>query len=98
MSPTEDFARLHAIISGFVQRVGFRQFAILRARHLGLVGWVMNRTDGTVELVAEGERKDLEALIAHLKRGPTYAQVKQVRVEWRDPEGNFDSFDVRIAE
>lgn len=98
MSTEKGRARAHAIISGFVQRVGYRQFAIHRARHLGLVGWVMNREDGTVELVAEGERGKLEQLISHLERGPAYARVEQVQVRWGHPEGELASFDVRFVE
>jgi acylphosphatase len=98
MSDTEDLARIRAIISGFVQRVGFRQFAILRARHLGLNGWVMNRPDGSVELVAEGDREQLEALIESLERGPTYARVERVQVTWEEPQGDLDAFAVQFAE
>ncbi len=53
--------RLHAIVEGHVHGVGFRAFVIRRASSLGVTGWVRNRWDGTVEVVAEGERPDLES-------------------------------------
>ncbi len=53
-------ARLHAEVFGEVQGVGFRAFVLRRAMGLGLTGWVRNRFDGSVELIAEGSRVALE--------------------------------------
>lgn len=60
----------------------------------GLSGWVRNRSDGTVECVAEGERSALEGLLVDLRRGPGGADVSHVDVEWEDPEG-LRGFSVR---
>ena len=57
-------ARLHAYISGRVQGVGFRFLAQHVARMLGLTGWVQNLYDGRVEVVAEGQRQQLEQFLA----------------------------------
>ncbi|TMG57453.1 MAG: acylphosphatase, partial [Chloroflexi bacterium] len=54
--------RLHAVVRGDVQGVGFRYYVQRKARQLGLPGWVRNNDDGSVELVAEGERDALEQL------------------------------------
>ncbi len=57
----------HVIFSGRVQGVGFRFTARDRARSLGIVGWVKNLPDGSVEMLAEGEEADLVELLAQLK-------------------------------
>lgn len=87
--------RLHAIISGRVQGVGFRHNTVLTARRLDLVGWVQNRPDGTVELVAEGPNEALQELLAFLHQGPRAARVEAVQTDWQPPSGQFDTFKVR---
>lgn len=56
-------------ISGRVQGVGFRYAALQRARKLELVGWVQNKSDGTVELEVEGEKVQVNAYVEELKSG-----------------------------
>ena len=84
-----------AIISGRVQMVMYRDFALRHARALGLSGEVKNLPDGTVEVYAEGPKGALEELIAHLKKGPLLAKVGDVRVEWVEPSEAFESFSIR---
>ena len=62
--------RLDATVRGRVQGVGYRVFALREAMALGLDGSVANLGDGSVRVVAEGPRRDLEALLALLARGP----------------------------
>lgn len=69
---------IHLIIHGRVQGVGYRAFAERSARMLGLTGWVRNRRDGTVELVARGNAAQLAALKIACARGPMAASVKQI--------------------
>src|SRR6202043_2745297 len=69
--------RLHGVVHGDVQGVGFRYFLMREAQHLGLCGWVRNRDDGTVEFVAEGERADLERLKEAAEHGPSRALVQR---------------------
>ena len=88
-------ARLHARVHGRVQGVNFRYYTTRTARRLGVTGWVANRRDGTGEIVAEGDREDLEELLSFLHRGSPSASVADVEVDWRDPSGEFDSFRVR---
>lgn len=66
---------VHALISGRVQQVGFRQSARAKARSLGLVGWVRNLDDGRVELFAQGSPEDVDELITWAWTGPTAARV-----------------------
>lgn len=67
-------------VKGRVQGVGFRQFTALRARELGLVGWVRNLPDGSVEAEAQGEEKALADFEKLLRRGPQLARVDLLEV------------------
>lgn len=80
-------ARLTALISGMVQGVGFREFIRRNALDLGLAGTAENLDDGRVEVVAEGDRDDLELLLVRLQAGPVHADVKDVEVIWGEAGG-----------
>lgn len=66
------------LIAGRVQGVGFRFWTVGRARLLGLVGWVRNRPDGSVEVVARGQHYNLDQLAGQLWDGPASAKVERV--------------------
>lgn len=87
--------RLHALIHGYVQGVNFRWYTRQRASLLGLSGYVRNRADGSVEVVAEGPREKLEQLLAWLHHGPSLASVERVDVSWEEPTREYSSFEVR---
>lgn len=84
--------RLHAVVEGRVQGVGFRVFVQEHATALGLTGWVRNMYSGEVEVVAEGPRSALEALLDKLRTGPRMAYVSEVRKTWQPASGEFLSF------
>jgi acylphosphatase len=86
--------RLHAIIEGRVQGVGFRYFILESASEQGVTGWVRNRWDGSVEVLAEGERSTLEKLLAALYRGPRSSFVTSVHVSWEAASGEWHTFQV----
>jgi acylphosphatase len=86
--------RLHALVRGNVQGVGFRYHILRQARQLGLRGWVRNNDDGTVELVAEGGRPDLERLMMAAEEGPRTARVQRVEVQWSVATGGLDEFEL----
>ena len=88
-------SRVHAVVRGDVQGVGFRYFIADFARDRGLVGWVRNRPDGGVECVAEGPRTALEELVARLRRGPSSAEVSDVETEWTEARGDLAGFQIR---
>jgi acylphosphatase len=90
----EEVERLHGVVHGNVQGVGFRYFLMREAKRLGLRGWVRNRDDGTVEFVAEGTRSDLEWLKQAAAQGPRLARVDRVDGQWSAATGNLDSFDL----
>jgi acylphosphatase len=94
---TEDSVRLQAVVEGRVQGVGFRYFVEEQAMMLELKGWVRNRWDGSVEVVAEGERQTLEKLLAALRRGPRASAVTEVQVMWLPATGEFTQFYVRMT-
>ena len=85
---------IHCNIRGRVQVVMFRDFVQRRAKRLGLSGWVKNLDDGSVELVAQGEKHQLEKLLKPLKKGPILANVENVEVSWRKPKSEFESFQI----
>ncbi len=94
MSENES-VRLHAIVEGRVQGVGFRNFVYDHAIRLGLTGWVRNRWEGEVEVLAEGERRQLEKLLDALERGPRMSYVSRVKHEWQEASGEFAYFSVK---
>ncbi len=73
--------RIHAIVSGRVQGVSYRASTASEGRRLGVVGWVRNRPDGTVELEAEGPDDKISALLAWCEIGPPSAKVSSVAVD-----------------
>lgn len=83
-----------AIISGRVQMVMFRDFTCRKARKLGVVGFVHNLKDGTVEVLAQGSKESLSNLIEYLHSGSLLSKVKEVNVEWRESGKIFDSFEI----
>jgi acylphosphatase len=87
--------RLHVLVSGRVQGVFFRGQTEQWAVKKSLRGWVRNRTDGRVEVLAEGERGDLESLLDLLRQGPPFARVDDAEARWLEYTGEFDSFRVR---
>lgn len=65
-------------VMGRVQGVGFRYFVWREAEALGLSGWVRNMTDGSVEVLADGPRRELEELERRLEEGPRFSKVTSI--------------------
>lgn len=74
------------LIRGLVQGVGFRYATQREAARLGLVGWVRNRTDGSVEVVAVGEDRELDAMHRWARHGPPSARVESVEETRLEPD------------
>ena len=72
--------KAHLIVSGRVQGVGFRWRCKEEADRLGLDGWVRNRSDGTVEVVIEGDDAAVASLVRWCHEGPRHALVSRVEV------------------
>ena len=94
----ESKLRLHAIIEGHVQGVGFRYFVSDEAQRIGLTGWVRNIYDGQVEVVAEGVRSDLEELLKNLQLGPGSAYVSNVIEDWTLASSEYQRFSIAPTE
>ncbi|MBE0645218.1 MAG: acylphosphatase [Bacteroidetes bacterium] len=86
---------MHVVISGLVQGVGFRYFAMQKARAFGIRGYVRNLYTGEVEVVAQAEEEILHAYLADLRIGPRSAQVSSIRLVWQDDAEMYNSFDIR---
>lgn len=86
----------HLIISGYVQKVGYRQFVKKTALLLNLTGWVKNIPDRKVEVLASGQKEKLEKLITECKKGPFLAKVNDIKTNWLKEEKIFDEFSVLV--
>ena len=82
----------HLVIHGRVQGVYYRGWAVARARSLGLLGWVRNRRDGTVEAVVQGRADAVERFIEAARDGPPNAEVERVDAGEIAPDGGFREF------
>jgi len=85
---------LRAKTSGRVQGVSFRYFVKEKAERLDLVGSVRNAEDGSVEVIAQGEKQNLEKLLEFLKKGNSFSKVTDVQVEWREPREDLADFSI----
>jgi acylphosphatase len=86
--------RVHLVISGDVVGVGYRAWVRRRAQDFQITGWVKNRDNNTVELVAEGKKELLEKFTDACKKGPDVAWVKSISVSWLPVSGDFLDFAV----
>ena len=78
---SDDFTTMNIRIEGSVQGCGFRDFAVREANARKLKGWVRNRADGSLEAVASGPTKEVEAFIAACMKGPAGARIQQTLKE-----------------
>jgi acylphosphatase len=90
-----DLISVKVVVYGYVQGVFFRAFVSHWADELGLSGYVRNLLSGAVEVVAEGEKKQLEKLISQLKVGPPSAKVEKLVTNWSGYSGSYSGFSVR---
>ena len=86
--------RSHLIIEGRVQGVWFRDSTRKEAERLNITGWVKNRSDGAVEVVAEGSKEDVEKLRQWCNNGPPAAIVNNIREFKEYYTGEFKSFTI----
>jgi acylphosphatase len=91
----KDEAGYEWTIEGRVQYVMFRDFTERVARKLGLLGYVRNNENGTVTVVAEGEREKLAKLRSYVEKGPLFAHVTAVREREIPPKGEYKNFEIR---
>ncbi len=102
--------RIHLFIFGMIQGIGYRYFVSEKAKELGLVGWIKNKKDGSVEAVFQTKplsvagqpMTDQEAemtvqkMVSICREGPISASVTHIEEKWEDAEEEtFDDFEVR---
>ena len=97
MSGRGSHERLHAVVRGNVQGVGFRWFVEREAHILGIAGWVRNNSDSTVEVLAQGTRDQLSGLRSRLREGPRAARVDDVEESEAEPIKGLSSFRIEGA-
>lgn len=84
----------HIFVSGYVQGVWYRKFVKKNALNLGITGWARNLPDNRVEAVIQGKEDKIDELIALCKKGPPFAEVKNVQVEWEESKEEFKDFSI----
>ncbi len=89
---------MHAeiIVQGVVQGVGYRFFTVQKAREYGITGYVQNLPDGSVLVVAEGEKGILQDFVKELKIGPSSARVTKVDVKFSEADKGYKNFSVKF--
>jgi acylphosphatase len=92
MASTRLFRRY--LVTGRVQGVGFRWFVEREAQLIGVGGWVRNRDDGTVEVLASGTNAQLDSLYDKLKEGPRAARIDVVEVKNAAPFDGYNTFQI----
>ncbi len=95
MGPPE-IIRRRLSISGAVQGVGFRYWAVREAAAFEVTGYVRNLYDGSVEAVLEGPREEVARFAEKLSQGPPYGRVRSATAEDEEPRGEFESFGVKF--
>ncbi|MEN9353649.1 MAG: hypothetical protein RL318_974 [Fibrobacterota bacterium] len=78
---SSELCRIHGLVTGRVQGVGYRAFVRSTALQLGVTGWVRNLSDGRVELSAQGSAKGLEDLEDALWAGPPLSKVMEIKLD-----------------
>lgn len=84
----------HIFVSGQVQGVFFRRSAKIEAEKLEVVGWVRNSNDGSVEVMAQGPKDQLDQFAAWCKKGSLHAKVDRIEVDWSNQQEDFDKFEI----
>ena len=87
--------RIHIFVTGRVQGVFFRQSARVMAIKNNVNGWVRNLGDGRVEIVAEGQESNLDALVDWCKTGPANSRVDEFELSEENSTDEFENFEVR---
>ena len=88
--------RVYLIISGYVQGVGFRWYAKRTAKKFGITGRVRNLRSGEVEILAEGEEKEINKFLNEIRSGSFQENIEDVKVTEGEYKGQFSHFSIRF--
>lgn len=91
----DELKKLHAIVHGRVQGVGFRYSTINKARQLRITGYARNMFDGNVEVTAEGPYAKLKSLLAWLYKGPPMSHVTNIDYNFSEYSGDYNNFSIK---
>ena len=91
-----ELSAVHMVAYGRVQGVGFRFFVRQRAAAVGIKGWVRNLPDGSVEILAEGEKDMLDIFIDRVKHGPAFGRVSELDIDWIEPSHAHTHFTIEF--
>jgi len=86
--------RVHLLIEGEVQGVGFRAFVKRKAEQKQVTGSVKNLENGKVEIIMQGNEEDINSMIETCKKGPPWARVSNVNVDWNNKVENYKEFKI----
>jgi acylphosphatase len=92
-----DIRRVHVIVEGKVQGVFFRAFTRDEALKLGLVGWVRNRVDGSVEALIEGQGAAVKKMLQWFHRGSPHSKVAKILATEESPVGDNTTFEIHYS-
>jgi len=82
MNNCDENRSMHIVVEGHVQGVGFRYFVQEKANYLSISGWVRNRYDGSVEIMAQGSSDQIRQLLDAIRIGPSRSMVTDVKFNW----------------
>ncbi len=85
--------QVHVFMYGRVQRVGFRFYIWLKAKFLGINGWVKNQKNGSVEAVFESDKKNVDKMLLCCKKGSFLARVDKIKIKMEKSKG-FKKFKI----
>jgi acylphosphatase len=91
----KDIKTFRILVSGRVQGVGFRYFAHDRAVQFMVKGYVQNTPDNKVEIICQGQSRDLDAYVLSVKKGPALAYISEFILEEIDVFSLYDTFDIK---
>jgi acylphosphatase len=91
----ENIKTYNILISGRVQGVGFRYFAVSIAEKYDVRGYVLNKRDGKVEIICQGEEEELQPFLEEVKKGPAFSVVTDTVMEEIPEEKKYNSFDIK---
>ena len=80
---------IHIFIKGRVQGVSFRYFTLKQAQELNIVGWVRNKPNGSVEVVAQGDKTNLELFIEIQQQGTSFYRVDDMKLIWEHADRDY---------
>ena len=94
--PVLPASRAHIYYGGRVQGVGFRYTVEAIAHRIGVLGFVKNLPDGRVELVCEGDKEKVDAVLEEIRSGDMGRHIQNADCRWEEPAGEFTDFTVEF--